>query len=174
MRKSTLFISAVLTTFVMAMLAGVASAYQGVIASTPTATAQTQEQSQTKAISHTIPAEAQAVNLTPEEAAGLAAQVLGQNDLFSVEVTDLNGETVYMVTFSDGKLVYVSLDGQIRSIGQVQVDTVVVNSGGGGGGGGRNNRQPQTTTSQIRAVENIKSMKIKATMRNMTIRVLQY
>jgi hypothetical protein len=148
MRKSTLFISAVLTTFVMAMLAGVASAYQGVIAaSNPTATAQVQEQPQTKAISHAVPTDAQAVNLTPEEAAGLAAQVLGQNDLYSVEVTDLNGESVYMVTFSDGKLVYVSLDGQIRSIGQVQVDTVVVNSGGGGGGNGRKNRQTQTTTS---------------------------
>jgi hypothetical protein len=148
MRKSTLFISAVLTTFVMAMLAGVASAYQGVIAaSNPTATAQVQEQPQTKAISQTVPTEAQAVNLTPEEAAGLAAQVLGQNDLYSVEVTDLNGESVFMVTFSDGKLVYVSLDGQIRSIGQAQVDTVVVNSGGGGGGNGRKNRQTQTTTS---------------------------
>jgi hypothetical protein len=149
MRKSTLFISAVLTTFVMAMLAGVASAYQGVIAaSNPTATAQTQaqEQPQTKAISHTLPADAQAVNLTPEEAAGLAAQVLGQNDLYSVEVTDLNGESVYMVTFSNGKLVYVSLDGQIRSIGEVPVETVVANSGGGGGGG-RKNRQTQTTTS---------------------------
>jgi hypothetical protein len=146
MRKSTLFISAVLTTFVMAMLAGVASAYQGVIAaSNPTATPQAQEQPQTKAISHTIPADAQVVNLTPEEAAGLAAQVLGQNDLYSVEVTDLNGETVYMVTFSNGKLVYISLDGQIRSIGEVPVETVVVNSGGGGGG--RKNRQTQTTTS---------------------------
>jgi hypothetical protein len=149
MRKSTLFISAVLTTFVMAMLAGVASAYQGVIAaSNPTATAQTQaqEQPQVKAISQTVPADAQAVNLTPEEAAGLAAQVLGQNDLYSVEVTDLNGETVYMVTFSNGKLVYVSLDGQIRSIGEVPVQTVVVNSGGGGGNR-RNNKQTQTTTS---------------------------
>jgi hypothetical protein len=142
MRKSTLFISAVLTTFVMAMLAGVASAYQGVIASTPTATAQAQEQPQVKAISHTT--DAQAVNLTPEEAAGLAAQVLGQNDLYSVEVTDLNGETVFMVTFSNGKLVYVSLDGQIRSIGEVPVETVVVNSGGNNN---RKNRQTQTTSS---------------------------
>ena len=143
MRKSTLFISAVLTTFVMAMLAGVASAYQGVIASTPTATAQAQEQPQVKAISHTTDAP-QAVNLTPEEAAGLAAQVLGQNDLYSVEVTDLNGETVFMVTFSNGKLVYVSLDGQIRSIGEVPVETVVVNSGGNNN---RKNRKTQTTTS---------------------------
>ena len=140
MRKSTLFISAVLTTFVMAMLAGVASAYQDIISTNqlevlqPLAQAQTQPQ--TKSIADTIPVEAESFNLTPEEAAGLAAQVLGRDDLYSVEVTDLNGESVFMVTFTSGDLVYVSLDGQIRSIGKVQVETVVINSGGGGGGGG--------------------------------------
>jgi len=139
MRKSTLFISAVLTTFVMAMLAGVASAYQGILSANqlealqPLAQAQTQPQ--TKSIADTIPVEAESFNLIPEEAAGLAAQVLDRDDLYSVEVTDLNGETVFMVTFTSGDLVYVSLDGQIRSIGKVQVETVVINSGGGGGGG---------------------------------------
>jgi hypothetical protein len=144
MRKSTLFISAVLTTFVMAMLAGVASAYQDIISidqlSVLQPQAQANTQTQVKAAVDTIPTEVQAINWTPEEAAGLAAQVLGRDDLYSVEVTDLNGETVFMVTFSSGDLVYVSLDGQIRSIGKVQVETVVVNSGGGGGGG--NNNQP--------------------------------
>lgn len=135
MRKSTLFISAVLTTFVMAMLAGVASAYQNYVGKTAEQVAtQTQSQPTVKAISHANSAESQ-FNLTPEEAAGLAAQVIGREDLYSVEVTDLDGETVFMVTFSSGDLVYVSLDGQIRSIGKVQVETVVVNSGGGGGGG---------------------------------------
>jgi hypothetical protein len=144
MRKSTLFVSAVLTTFVMAMLAGVASAYQNVVekdaeqAAVDTQ-AQTQPQPQVKAISHAIAAESQ-FNLTPEEAAGLAAQVIGREDLYSVEVTDLDGESVFMVTFSSGDLVYVSMDGQIRSIGKVQVETVVVNNGGGGGGGGGNSQ----------------------------------
>lgn len=138
MRKSTLFISAVLTTFVMAMLAGVASAYQGLMASNPLAAEPTQAVAQPQAISlpDTAPTEVQAVNWTPEEAAGLAAQVLGRDDLYSVEISDLNGEAVFMVTFSSGDLVYVSLDGQIRSIGKVQVETVVVKSKGGGGGGG--------------------------------------
>ena len=46
MRKSTLFISAVLTTFVMAMLAGVASAYQNVVSkNAEQATTQVQVQS---------------------------------------------------------------------------------------------------------------------------------
>jgi len=143
MRKSTLFVSAVLTTFVMAMLAGVASAYQNVVeknAEEAATQVQDQPQPQVKAISHAISAEVQPINLTPEEAAGLAAQVIGREDLYSVEVSDLNGETVFMVTFSSGDLVYVSLDGQILSIGKVPVETVVVNSGGGGnkGGGGSN------------------------------------
>ena len=143
MRKSTLFISAVLTTFVMAMLAGVASAYQTVVNKQQAELEQQQQQAQepqTVAIADTapepIPTEAQPVNWTPEQAAALAAQVLGHDDLFSVEVTDLNGETVYMVTFSSGDLVYVSMDGQIRSIGKVEVETVIVNTGRGGGGGG--------------------------------------
>jgi hypothetical protein len=135
MRKSTLFISAVLTTFVMAMLAGVASAYQNAVNSNQVV-AQSQPQSQAVAEVIPAPTEVQPVNWTPEEAAALAAQVLGHDDLFSVEVTDLNGETVYMVTFSSGDLVYVSLDGQIRSIGEVPVETVVVNSGSVGRGGG--------------------------------------
>ena len=149
MRKSTLFISAVLTTFVMAMLAGVASAYQGVISTTQLSLLQPQAQASgqtmVKAAIDAVPTatEVQPVNWRPEEAAGLAAQVLGREDLYSVEVTDLNGETVFMVTFSSGDLVYVSLDGQIRSIGKVQVETVVVNSGKGRGGGGGNNNVSQ-------------------------------
>lgn len=147
MRKSTLFISALLTTFVMAMLAGVASAYQGIVSNNqlPLFQQQSQGQPETKAVADTIPAEAQSFNITPEEAAGLAAQVLGRDDLYSVEVTDLNGETVFMVTFSSGDLVYVSLDGQIRSIGKVQVETVVVSTGNGGGGGGGNDNQPPSS-----------------------------
>ena len=134
MRKSTLFISALLTTFVMAMLVGVASAYQNIVNNQVA----TEPQPQTMAAADSVPAptEVQPVNWTPEEAAALAAQVLGHDDLYSVEVTDLNGETVYLVTFSSGDLVYVSLDGQIRSISKVQVETVVVNNGSTRSGGG--------------------------------------
>lgn len=139
MRKSTLFISAVLTTFVMAMLAGVASAYQKIADTDLIAATAPESQPQAMAVSDSIPTsaptEVQSVNWTPEQAAALAAQILGRDDLYSVEVTDLNGETVYMVTFSSGDLVYVSLDGQIRSIGKLEVETIVVKSGGGGGDG---------------------------------------
>ena len=151
MRKSTLFISAVLTTFVMAMLAGVASAYQKMSDTDLIAATTPESQPQTEVIADSIPApaptEAQPVNWTPEQATALAAQVLGQDDLYSVEVTDLNGESVFMVTFSSGDLVYVSLDGQIRSIGKVEVQTVVVNTGGGGKSGGNNNKSSNSSQS---------------------------
>lgn len=150
MRKSILFISAVLTTFVMAMLAGVASAYQKLSEDNQIAAIASESQPQIKAIANSIPnpTAAQPVNWTPEEASALAAQVLGHDDLYSVEVTDLNGESVYMVTFSSGDLVYVSLDGQIRSIGKVKVETVVVNARSGGKNGGNNNKSSNSTQSR--------------------------
>jgi len=149
MRKSTLFISAVLTTFVMAMLAGVASAYQNVVEKTTAQAAtqvQTQAQPQVKAISHAMSADSQ-FTVTPEEAAGLAAQLLGREDLYSVEVTDLEGETVFMVTFSSGDLVYVAMDGQILSLGKVQVNTVVVKKSKDDKNGG-NNAPPPASNQQ--------------------------
>jgi hypothetical protein len=146
MRKSTLFISAVLTTFVMAMLAGVASAYQGLVANKSqenlAASTSAPTLSSSEPVAEALPVAVQPANFTPDQAAALAAQVIGRDDLYSVEVTDLNGESVYMVTFSSGDLVYVSLDGQIRSIGKVPVETVVVKSGGGGGGNGGNDNPP--------------------------------
>jgi hypothetical protein len=151
MRKSTLFISAVLTTFVMAMLAGVASAYQKMTEADQIAATAPETQPEAKAIANYIPAatptEVQPVNWTPEEASALAAQVLGHDDLYSVEVADLDGETVYMVTFSSGDLVYINLDGQIRSIGKVEVETVVVNTGGKGKSGGNNNKSSNSNQS---------------------------
>ena len=150
MRKSTLFISAVLTTFVIAILAGVVSAYQKMSGTDPIA-ANTVSNSESQVIANSdsipTPTEVQpVVNWTAQEAAALAAQVLGHDDLYSVEVTELNGESVYMVTFSSGDLVYVSLDGQIRSIGKVEVKTVVVSSGGDRDNG--NNNQPRRSSGE--------------------------
>jgi hypothetical protein len=128
MRKNTLFLSAVLTAFVLAVLVGVISAYQNVVAASvaqqPTAVAAAENISvpQVQAVSPT----ATAVVLTPEQAAALAAQVLGRTDLFSVETADFNGASAYLVTFSSGDLVYVSPAGQILSVGKI-VPTVVVN-----------------------------------------------
>jgi hypothetical protein len=51
---------------------------------------------------------------------------MGDTELFSVEVTQFNGESVYLITFSSGNLVYMSLDGRILSIDKL--DVVVVSA----------------------------------------------
>jgi hypothetical protein len=120
MRKSTVFISAVLTTFALVMLYNVASAYRekNVVADVtvlptvialPTAT--------------DLPAPT-AVVLTPEEAAQLAVQVVGNSNLLSAESSNVNGVDAYKITFTNNDTVYIGLDGQVLS---VQVAPVVVN-----------------------------------------------
>jgi hypothetical protein len=52
------------------------------------------------------------VQVAPEQAALIAAQYLNQTSIYSVETTQLSGETVYKVTMSSGDIAYVSLDGQ--------------------------------------------------------------
>ena len=151
MRKSTLFLSAALTTFMLAVLFGVASAYQNVVKS-----AQATSQPTAAAVAATVGLQptAGAAALTPEQAADLAAKVLGRTDLYSVETADLNGVSTYLVTFSSGDLVYVSPQGQILSIVAATVTAVppVVISGGAPRPAHRNNNgvtvsqpQPQQT-----------------------------
>lgn len=141
MRKSTLFISAALTAFMLAVLFGVVSAYQDIVSSNELAAEQpaSPEASQMAALESTqIPLPTQALTITPEEAAALASSVLGRTDLYSVEVTQLDSADVYLVTFSSGDLVYMSLDGRVLSISKLAVTIISQPSSGGGGGGGKN------------------------------------
>ena len=115
MRKSTLYISAVLTTFVLAVLFGVVSAYKGIVNSNPQPAAASAPTDVPVMPTDTLPAPTDAPVLTAEQAAGLAAQVMGRTDLASVETTMLNGASVYMVTFLNGDLVYISPLGTILS-----------------------------------------------------------
>jgi hypothetical protein len=114
MRKSTLFISAVLTTFMLAILVGVVSAYKNTLNTTGTKV----QQSSTAVVADLSTATT-APSVTGEEAAALAAQVIGRTDLYSVESTPFNNADAYLVTFTSGDLVYVSLGGQILSIGKL-------------------------------------------------------
>ena len=138
MHKSTLFISAALTTFTLAMIAGVvASAYQGTFNSTGTVS---QTSPTVEAVVQDPPPPAQ-VLFTPEQAAALAAQLLGRTDLYSVETADLNGASVFMVTFSSGDVVYISPDGQILAVTKLQstVTTSFQSNRSNGGGIATNN-----------------------------------
>jgi uncharacterized membrane protein YgcG len=120
MRKSTVFVSAVLTTFALVMLYSLVAAYRGnknvvEAAALPTATI-TPEASNTP-----VPTE---MALTPEEAAQLAAQVVGHENLLSAESSQINGIDAYIITFTNNDVVYIGLDGQVLS---VQVAPVVIN-----------------------------------------------
>jgi hypothetical protein len=104
MKKSSLFISTILSVFVLAVLTGAVSAYRAFTVST----VQSQQ---------TVPV-AQAVQdqISPEQAAQLAAQYWGRNDLYSVESTLVKGMDAYKVTFSSGDVVYISPDGQVLGV----------------------------------------------------------
>jgi hypothetical protein len=119
MRKGTLFLSAVLTAFMLAVLVGVASAYQRVAKGSEAAAQPPAPAAAVSQVASQPLAVAAAPAFTPDQAAALAGQVIGRTDLYSVETSDLNGQSAYLVTFSSGDLVYVSLDGQILSISHI-------------------------------------------------------
>ena len=124
MRKSTLFISAALTTFMLAVMFGVASAYQKIVQSgASTEAAQQQTQSQAQPVNTMITGTSSTLSgaMTIEQAADLASNVIGRTDLSAAENAKLNGVDAYMVTFSSGDLVYVGLDGNILSISKLPV-----------------------------------------------------
>jgi hypothetical protein len=120
MRKSTIFISAVLTTFALVMLYRIASAYTD----NQTATEAAAEPTATPAPVATDPPAPTEVPLGPEEAAQRAAEVVGKTNLLSAESSTFNGQDAWLITFTNQDVVYVGLDGQILG---VQVAPVVVN-----------------------------------------------
>ena len=142
MRKSTMFISAVLTTFMLAIMFGVASAYQKIVQTGGVETAVVQQVQPTDvAVASPVMTTVSAATVTLEEAAAIASSVLGRTDLYASENSTLNGVDAYLVTFSSGDLVYVSLDGKILSISKLPVQYVLgqaaaQNNGGGGDNGG--------------------------------------
>ncbi len=121
MRKSTIFISAVLTTFALVMLYRVASAYGDNKSVTEVVAEPTAILEPTAIEPAAAPKD---VVLGPEEAAQLAAQVVGKTNLLSAESSNFNGLDAYLITFTNKDVVYVGLDGQILA---VQLSPVVVN-----------------------------------------------
>lgn len=113
MKKSSLFISGILTTFILTVMAGTISAYRAYAASA----SQPTRAGLTSAAQPTAqPAPVASTSLSPQEGAQLAASYLGRSDLNRVESGYLYGLYVYKVIFSNGDAAYVSLDGQILRI----------------------------------------------------------
>jgi hypothetical protein len=126
MRKTTIFISVVLTTFALVMLYNVVSAYRNNQNTPQVAAAATTVVQPTATLAPdptTEPAPTKTI-LSPQQAAQLAAQVLGNTNLLSAESSNINGMDAYKITFTNNDIVYVGLDGQILS---VQVAPVVAN-----------------------------------------------
>ncbi len=145
MRKSTLFISVALTTMMLVMLFGVVSAYQS-ITKNPVTTVQAiprmvsqQQPVSNQVVQPTVVPTVQ-TQLTAEQAAQLAAKTIGRTDLYSVESTTWNTQQAYLVTFSSGDLVYVSLEGQILEITKIQTTLISTTSNGGSPSGNGNSR----------------------------------
>ncbi|MBN8580524.1 MAG: hypothetical protein J0L96_07620 [Anaerolineae bacterium] len=141
MRKSTLFISALLTVFLMATIFSVASAYQQVVK----ANIALAEQPSQKALSQPVSADfapmptateiVAPLVFTPEQATTVAVDFLGDSNVYSVEVVDYEGAATYLVTFSSGDLVYVSSTGMVVANTKIQPVVVAASSGGNGSGG---------------------------------------
>jgi hypothetical protein len=104
MKKSSLFISTILTAFILAVMAGAITAYRTLAVNE----VQTQQP--------TPVAQATVSPLTPEQAAQVAAKYWGRSDLYSVESAVLKGANAYKVTFSSGDVVYVSPEGQVVAV----------------------------------------------------------
>ena len=146
MRKSTLFISALLTVFLMATLFGVASAYQQVVKANGKAATPPQVASQrVQADFAPVPTATEIIAplvVTPEQATTVAVDFLGDSNVYSVEVVDYEGAATYLVTFSSGDLVYVSSTGMVVANTKIQPVVVVASNGGNNGnngGGGQSN-----------------------------------
>ena len=111
MPKKNLLISAALTAFILVVVTGIASAYQRVNSSLDIVKAETAEAAR---MDNGLPAANQTI-VTHQEAALVAANYLGQTDLYSVENIVWEGMDAYQVVFSSGDTVYVSMTGDILS-----------------------------------------------------------
>ncbi|RJP56040.1 MAG: hypothetical protein C4557_00315 [Anaerolineaceae bacterium] len=145
MRKSTVFISTVLTMFTMATVAGAVSAYQQITKSEaePVAEPLTVSVSVKDGLVSTRSVPQPSI-VSPEEATLVAIEYLGDSSVYSVETVEYEGAPAYLVTFSSGKMIYVNPTGDILEVSEVQPIVMYApaanNSGssGGGGGGGNN------------------------------------
>lgn len=149
--KSALFISAVLTAFVLVIVGSVVSSFTA--AKTSQAVAPTQEMLAIDIPTQVDPTATAAAPVTPEQAASIAAQYMKKTDVYSVESASLNGVNVFKVVFSAGDVVYVGLDGNVISTETLQPTTVYVEptsapqkhqgGGNGGSGGGHEHEKEQ-------------------------------
>jgi ABC-type amino acid transport substrate-binding protein len=132
--KTTLFISAALTAFFIAVIASVITQVRGIIQAQQTASVEeaaavvvTAVLTEEAALPTSTSAPTQVVGITPEQAASIAAALLNRQDLYSVESVTIDGLPAYKVTFLTGDVVNVGMDGQVISTVLAQPMAINVN-----------------------------------------------
>ncbi|MBE0669038.1 MAG: hypothetical protein IH588_00490, partial [Anaerolineales bacterium] len=130
MRKSTLFISAMLTIFLMATMFGAASAYKQIVKNNDAATTKSESGPMIANVqpTATVVPTAQPLVISPEQATTVAIDFLGDTNVYSVESVIYENASAYLVTFSSGNLVYVSPSGEIITNTTVQPVYVAASS----------------------------------------------
>ena len=140
MRKGVMFVSIILTTFVLVAVAGVAYAYRSLAAPKPVA--QQQQFINSEPIRFPLNADpaVTAPDVSAQDAASIAAKYLNHTDLYSVELSNFNSVQTYKVTFSSGDVVFVGMKGEVLAA-QPPPPPVVVSAPAKrrGGGGGNSN-----------------------------------
>lgn len=133
MPKKNLLLSAALTAFILVVVTGIASAYKQVSATIAAvqATPTTVEMVVELPTALPTPTDVVLVMLTHQEAALVAANFLGQTDIYSVENVVWEGVDAYKVVFSSGDTVYVSMYGDVLGTEAPPVTVVVSNNSGG-------------------------------------------
>lgn len=112
--KSALFLSAGLTAFVLVMTGSLVASFNATNLAQNTATTAPTEDVALVDMSGVQEVTATPTGpVTPEQAAAIAAAYLKKTDVYSVEITSLQGVSVYKVVFSSGDEVYVGLDGAV-------------------------------------------------------------
>ena len=132
MRKGVTFISAALTAFILAMLAGVVYAYNNGLSVSGLFSQQASNSNQSVSLPLMAPT---ASAVWPRDAAAEAAKFMNRTDLYSVQLATYNGQQSYEVTFASGAIAYVSMSGQVLGIAsptQAPAYYSAPNKGGGG------------------------------------------
>lgn len=129
MKKSALFLSAAITTFVIVIVAVVifkaratAAAASVVPTAAPSTLAPTSTETATETLLPTDTSTLQPTSsiITPQEAVFIASSALGNTQVYSVDTVTRYGVDVYQVNFSSGHIVFVSPEGHILMITMLQ------------------------------------------------------
>lgn len=131
MKKSTLFLSAAITTFILVILAAVIFKARASVVAAPAPTlapmatlapTATLTEAPTNTLQPAVTATLQPTSaiITPQEAVYIASSALGNTQVYSVDTVTRYGMDVYQVNFSSGHIVFVSPQGHILTITMLQ------------------------------------------------------